>query len=64
MFGLSNAKRPTQQKGGNIETDSLVISKGGFFNGNVAKIKEQETQRGPRLLYLVEEKRIGQQKSG
>lgn len=27
---------------GNIETDSLMISKGGFFNGNVVKM-----QRGP-----------------
>ncbi|HEX7118950.1 MAG TPA: polymer-forming cytoskeletal protein [Longimicrobiales bacterium] len=25
---------------GNIKTDSLVIHKGGFFNGNVSKIKE------------------------
>jgi cytoskeletal protein CcmA (bactofilin family) len=25
---------------GNIQTDSLVISKGGFFNGNVTKMKE------------------------
>ena len=49
---------------GNIETDSLVISKGGFFNGNVIKIKdkEQEAQKGPRPVYLVEEKRVGQQK--
>ena len=27
---------------GNVETDSLMISKGGFFNGNVVKM-----QRGP-----------------
>jgi cytoskeletal protein CcmA (bactofilin family) len=26
---------------GNIETDSLVISKGGFFNGNVSKLKKE-----------------------
>lgn len=25
---------------GNIKTDSLVINKGGFFNGNVSKIKD------------------------
>ncbi len=49
---------------GNIETDSLVISKGGFFNGNVIKSKDQEAQKGPRPVYLVEEKRLGQQKSG
>jgi cytoskeletal protein CcmA (bactofilin family) len=44
---------------GNIQTDSLVISKGGFFNGNVTKINE-----GPagekRPVYLLDEKR-GQQ---
>ncbi len=30
---------------GNIETDSLVISKGGFFNGQVVKM-----QRGPEIV--------------
>lgn len=30
---------------GNIQTDSLVIAKGGFFDGNVTKI-----QRGPELV--------------
>ena len=30
---------------GNIETDSLVISKGGFFNGQVVKMK-----RGPEVI--------------
>ncbi len=30
---------------GNIETDSLVISKGGFFNGQVIKM-----QRGPEVV--------------
>ena len=56
----------TGRVSGNIETDSLVISKGGFFNGNVIKIKdkEQEAQKGPRPVYLVEDKRVGQQKSG
>jgi len=56
----------TGRVSGNIETDSLVISKGGFFNGNVIKIKdkEQEGQKGPRPVYLVEDKRVGQQKSG
>ena len=47
---------------GNIETDSLVISKGGFFNGNVVQIKGTETQKSPRPVYLVGEKRVGQQK--
>lgn len=40
---------------GNIETDSLVISKGGFFNGNVVKINEN----GKRPVSL-EEKRASQ----
>ena len=53
----------TGRVGGNIQTDSLVISKGGFFNGNVVKIKDQEIQKGPRPVYLVEEKRVGQPKS-
>jgi cytoskeletal protein CcmA (bactofilin family) len=44
---------------GNIETDSLVISKGGFFNGNVVKIQaEPQAQKGPRPVYLMEEKRL------
>jgi len=29
----------TGRVSGNIETDSLVISKGGFFNGNVSKMR-------------------------
>ncbi len=44
---------------GNIETDSLVISKGGFFNGNVVKKNGRE---GKAPVYLVEEKRAGAQK--
>ncbi|MFQ5896874.1 MAG: polymer-forming cytoskeletal protein [Candidatus Methylomirabilia bacterium] len=32
----------TGRVSGNIETDSLLISKGGFFNGNVVKMKERE----------------------
>ena len=40
---------------GNIKTDSLVISKGGCFRGNVAKINEEPAATlGP--LYLIEEK--------
>ncbi|MFQ5830392.1 MAG: polymer-forming cytoskeletal protein [Candidatus Methylomirabilia bacterium] len=50
----------TGQVSGNIETDSLVIAKGGFFNGNVVKIKESEREKPP--VYLVDEKRVGQQK--
>jgi cytoskeletal protein CcmA (bactofilin family) len=45
----------TGRVSGNIRTDSLVISKGGFFNGNVIKIKDVDggTERG---VYLLEEK--------
>src|SRR6266508_2760311 len=39
---------------GNVETDSLVISKGGFFNGNVVKSKGDDGARGPRPVYLVD----------
>ena len=49
----------TGRVSGNIQTDSLVISKGGFFNGNVTKINEP-TQNGQRPVYLIEEKRAGQ----
>ena len=49
----------TGRVSGNIKTDSLVISKGGFFNGNVTKINEPGG--GQRPVYLIEEKRAGQQ---
>jgi cytoskeletal protein CcmA (bactofilin family) len=39
---------------GNIRTDSLVISKGGFFNGNVVKIKDAEPASSS--VYLLQEK--------
>ena len=59
----------TGRVSGNIQTDSLVISKGGFFNGNVTKINEQPSQQSgqqpgkepARPVYLIEEKRAGQQ---
>ncbi len=47
----------TGRVSGNIETDSLVISKGGFFNGNVTKMHEAAA----RLVVPIEEKRAGQQ---
>ena len=31
----------TGRVSGNIQTDSLVIAKGGFFNGNITKMSEQ-----------------------
>ncbi len=45
----------TGRVAGNIETDSLVISKGGFFNGNVIKMQRAEVASerrniGPSLL--------------
>lgn len=45
----------TGRVAGNIETDSLVISKGGFFNGNVIKIQRAEVaperhSLGPSLV--------------
>lgn len=51
----------TGRVSGNIETDSLV-SQGGFFNGNVAKIREHDAHSGPRPVHLVEDKRLGAQK--
>jgi len=42
---------------GNITTDSLVISKGGFFNGNITKINE-----AGRQVVAIDEKRGDQQK--
>lgn len=49
----------TGRVSGNIKTDSLVISKGGCFKGNVAKINE-EPVAAHRPLYLIEEKLAGQ----
>ncbi len=37
----------TGKVSGNIKTDSLVIHKGGFFNGNVAKIDDREETARP-----------------
>jgi cytoskeletal protein CcmA (bactofilin family) len=45
---------------GNIQTDSLVISKGGFFNGNVTKINEESSADSTRPVYLLDENRAGQ----
>ncbi len=47
----------TGRVSGNIETDSLVISKGGFFNGNVSKMRragEVVAERRPSGPALVE----------
>jgi cytoskeletal protein CcmA (bactofilin family) len=42
---------------GNVQTDSLVISKGGFFNGNITKMNETTA----RQVVAIEEKRGNQQ---
>ena len=54
----------TGRVSGNIETDSLVISKGGFFNGNVSKMKKgrqgevaPEPRKGP--MGVVEATKLG-----
>jgi cytoskeletal protein CcmA (bactofilin family) len=49
----------TGRVSGNIKTDSLVISKGGCFRGNVAKMNE-EPEATHRPLYLIEDKLAGQ----
>jgi cytoskeletal protein CcmA (bactofilin family) len=49
----------TGRVSGNIKTDSLVISKGGFFNGNVTKINE-DASGDQRPVYLVADKRASQ----
>jgi cytoskeletal protein CcmA (bactofilin family) len=49
----------TGRVNGNIKTDSLVISKGGCFRGNVAKINEDPVATH-RPLYLIEDKLAGQ----
>jgi cytoskeletal protein CcmA (bactofilin family) len=46
----------TGRVSGNIRTDSLVISKGGFFNGNVVKIKDEGGNGTERPVYLIEDK--------
>jgi cytoskeletal protein CcmA (bactofilin family) len=49
----------TGRVSGNIKTDSLVIAKGGFFNGNVTKINET-AQDGPAAVYVLDDMRAGQ----
>ena len=49
----------TGRVSGNTKTDSLVISKGGCFSGNVTKINEDPAATH-RPLYLIEDKLAGQ----
>jgi cytoskeletal protein CcmA (bactofilin family) len=51
---------PSGRVDGNIETNSLVISKGGFFNGNVVKLKEGG--EGKSAVHVVKEKPLVQVK--
>jgi cytoskeletal protein CcmA (bactofilin family) len=44
---------------GNITTDSLVIAKGGFFNGNITKMENA----GARGVVAIDEKREPQKQS-
>ncbi len=47
---------------GNIETNSLIICKGGFFNGNVAKLKKKsEGEEEKPLVHLVKDKQLVKQ---
>ncbi len=52
---------PTGRVLGNIQTNSLVISKGGFFNGNMTKLKESEAEGGKPPVYLLKEKQLTQE---
>ncbi len=46
---------PTGRVSGSIETDSLVISKGGIFTGNVVRLKESEAEAAKPPIHLVKE---------
>ncbi|MFQ5989885.1 MAG: polymer-forming cytoskeletal protein [Candidatus Methylomirabilales bacterium] len=52
---------PTGRVEGNIKTNSLVISRGGFFNGNVAKLKESEVEADKTPIHLVREKQAAKE---
>ena len=52
---------PTGRVDGNIETNSIIISKGGMFNGNVVKLKESEAEEGKPPIQLVKEKRVAKE---
>lgn len=49
----------TGRVNGALETDSFVISKGGFFNGNVVKLNGQVDGKVP--VYLIESQRVAAQ---
>ncbi len=45
---------PTGKVTGNVETDSLVIAKGGFFNGTV--VKKSKVSQADAPVYRLEDK--------
>ena len=47
----------TGRVSGSIETDSLVIQKGGIFTGTVTQSQETPRERGARPIHLVEDRR-------
>ncbi len=52
---------PTGRVEGNLKTNSLVISRGGLFNGNVAKLKESDNEAGKPPIQLVKEKQVAKE---
>jgi cytoskeletal protein CcmA (bactofilin family) len=50
----------TGRVSGNIKTDSLVISKGGAFKGNVSKINEDPAGAARPVYLVVDDKRASQ----
>ncbi len=52
---------PTGRVEGNLKTNSLVISRGGLFNGNVAKLKESDIEAGKPPIQLVKEKQVAKE---
>jgi cytoskeletal protein CcmA (bactofilin family) len=57
----------TGRVSGNLHTDSLVIAKGGVFNGNVTKVGAEEVrpedgEKSQGAVYLLDDKRAGQQR--
>jgi len=47
----------TGRVSGSIETDSLVIQKGGIFTGTVTRSQDAPRERGARPIHLVDDRR-------
>ncbi|MFQ5961223.1 MAG: polymer-forming cytoskeletal protein [Candidatus Methylomirabilales bacterium] len=54
---------PTGRVAGKIETDSLVISKGGFFNGRTVKLKESQAEGDTSVQERPKRAGLGAEKS-